>query len=131
MTSSHSALVEFLSRMLKLAISWEPAPRPVPHSNRFPVTWSSMAARSAYRTGCSLRGDRLLMPVPRWMYSVFPATRPMMTSGADMWLYSTRAWCSPNQAYFQLCLSAKIAYSASRISWRCSHWVSCAPGPGM
>ena len=25
-----------------------------------------------------------------------------------MWLYSVREWCSPNQAYFQLCLSAKI-----------------------
>ena len=30
----------------------------------------------------------------------------MSTSGADRWLYSVRPWCSPNQAYFQLCLSA-------------------------
>ena len=49
--------------MLKLAISWLPAPRPVPHSKRRLVKWSSIAARSAKRTGCSLRGDRLLMPV--------------------------------------------------------------------
>ena len=55
----------------------------------------------------------------------------MTTSGADMWLYSVSAWCSPNQAYFQLCLSAKIAYSASRMRCECSHSVSWAPGPGM
>ena len=55
----------------------------------------------------------------------------MTTSGADMWLYSVSAWCSPNQAYFQLCLSAKITYSASRISSVCSSSVSWAAGPGM
>ena len=32
----------------------------------------------------------------------------MTTSGADMWLYSVRLWCSPNQAYFQLYLSASM-----------------------
>ena len=56
MTSFHSALVEFLSRMLKAAISWLPAPRPVPHSNRPSKTWSSMATRSAQRTGWLTRG---------------------------------------------------------------------------
>ncbi len=74
MTSSHSALVESLSRMLNAAISWLPAPRPVPHSKRTLVMWSSIAARSANRTGCSLRGERLMMPVPRWIRSVWAAT---------------------------------------------------------
>ena len=57
--------------------------------------------------------------------------QPITTSGADMCEYSVRAWCSPSQAYFQLCLSAKIAYSASRMSAMCSMSVWCAAGPGM
>ena len=48
-----------------------------------------------------------------------------------MWLYSVSAWCSPNHAYFQLCLSAKIVYSTSRISAVCSEQGSWAAGPGM
>ena len=60
------------------------------------------------RTGCSLVVGRLVMAVPRWMYSVWAATQPIITSGADRWLYSVRQWCSPNQANFQLCLSARI-----------------------
>ena len=48
-----------------------------------------------------------------------------------MWLYSVRQWCSPNQANFQLCLSAWIGYDASRMSIRCSCAETCAEGPGM
>ena len=55
----------------------------------------------------------------------------MTTSGAEMWEYSVRAWCSPNQTYFQLCLSACTAYDASAMSMACSLWVSWAAGPGM
>src|SRR4051794_12617046 len=55
----------------------------------------------------------------------------MTTSGADMWLYSVRAWCSPNQAYFQLCLSAWMTNPASRINCSCSLAGSWAAGPGM
>ena len=45
--------------------------------------------------------------------------------------YSVSEWCSPSQAYFQLCLSAKITYSASRKSIVCSISVWWAAGPGM
>ena len=69
-TSSHSALVEDVSWIPKVATSCEPAPRPVPISNRPPESWSSMAARSALRTGWLTRGLRLKMPDPRWMRSV-------------------------------------------------------------
>jgi hypothetical protein len=55
----------------------------------------------------------------------------MATSGADSCEYSVRPWCSPSQQYFQLCLSAKIAYSASCWYDRCCMFVSCAAGPGM
>ncbi len=48
-----------------------------------------------------------------------------------MWLYSVSEWCSPNQAYFQLCLSAATTYSAWRNSSRCSISVEWAAGPGM
>ena len=48
-----------------------------------------------------------------------------------MWLYSVRQWCSPNQANFQLWLSARIGYDASRISMTCSCSGTCADGPGM
>ena len=46
---------------------------------------------------------------PRWMRSVFAATYGITHSGADMCEYSVSAWCSPNQAYFQLYWSAWIA----------------------
>ncbi len=48
-----------------------------------------------------------------------------------MWLYSVSPWCSPNQMYFQLCLSARMAYSASRMSSVCSLSESWAAGPGV
>ena len=47
-----------------------------------------------------------------------------------MWLYSVSAWCSPNQTYFQLCLSASSVYSTSRMNISCSSSVSWAAGPG-
>ncbi len=67
MTSSHWAFVTLGSMTLKVRSSWLPAPRPVPNSNRLFVTWSSMAARSAMRTGCSLLVGRLVMADPMWM----------------------------------------------------------------
>ena len=70
MTSSHSLLVDDGSWMLNVATSWQPAPRPVPNSKRPPMRWSSMATRSALRTGWLTRGLRLKMPEPRWMRSV-------------------------------------------------------------
>ncbi len=66
-TSFHMALVSEVRVLLKVATSWLPAPRPVPNSKRPSQKWSSMAARSAMRTGCSLVVGRLVMAVPRWM----------------------------------------------------------------
>ena len=60
--------------MLKEAISWLPAPRPVPHSKRLPVRWSIIAARSAERTGWFTRGEMFMIAVPMWMRSVRAAT---------------------------------------------------------
>ena len=73
-TSSHIDLVSGGVSPPKVATSWLPAPRPVPNSKRPSVMWSSMAARSAIRTGCSLAVGRLVMPVERWMRSVLAAT---------------------------------------------------------
>ena len=70
------------------------------------------------------------MPLDMWMRSVWAAAYPITTSGADMWLYSVRAWCSPNHAYFQLLRSAATVYSISRMSISCSHAELWAPGPG-
>ena len=70
MTSSHSALVDEVSVMPNVATSCEPAPRPVPSSKRPSLSWSSMAARSALRTGWLTRGLRLKIPEPRWIRSV-------------------------------------------------------------
>ena len=67
MASFHMALVSEVSVPLNAATSWLPAPRPVPNSKRPSQKWSSMAARSAMRTGCSLVVGRLVMAVPRWM----------------------------------------------------------------
>ena len=130
-TSSHIAFVCEGNVPLNVLSSWLPAPRPVPNSKRLLVTWSSMAARSAIRTGCSLVVGRLVIAEPIWILSVCAATHPMSGDGADMWLYSTRAWCSPYQIYFQLFLSAITAYSDSRMSSVCSASVSCAAGPGI
>jgi hypothetical protein len=117
-------------RRSKVAISWAPAPRPVPNSKRPLVTWSSMATRSALRTGWFTGRERLMMAEPRWMRSVWAATNGMTTSGADMWEYSVRPWCSPNHTYFQLKASAWTAYWISRISIVCSDSVSRDAGPG-
>src|SRR5436190_18572581 len=105
-TSSHSLFVELESWMLNVAISCEPAPRPVPNSKRPSLRWSSIATRSALRTGWFTRGDRLKMPELRWMYDVRAAQYAMNTSLADVWLYSVSAWCSETQTYFQLFRSA-------------------------
>src|SRR6201999_2785317 len=49
MVSSQISLVWFMSVIpgRKPRISWEPAPRPLPNSNRLPERWSSMATFSA------------------------------------------------------------------------------------
>ena len=131
MTSSHIAFVWDGWVPLNVMSSWLPAPRPVPNSNLLLVTWSSIAARSAIRTGCSLVTGRLVMAEPICMRSVCAATQPISGAGADMWLYSTKPWCSPYHMYFQLFLSAITAYSDSLISSVCSDSVSCAAGPGI
>ena len=130
MTSSHMALVSVSSVPLKVRTSWLPAPRPVPNSNRPSERWSIIAARSAMRTGWSLLVGNEVMAEPTWICLVRPATYPITGYGADMWLYSVSPWCSPNQAYFQLWRSPSTAYSASRMSIRCSESGSCAAGPG-
>ena len=56
--------------MLNEAISWLPAPRPVPHSKRLFVMWSIIAARSAERTGWLTRGEMFMIAVPMWICSV-------------------------------------------------------------
>src|SRR5688572_657828 len=73
MTSSHSLRVDDVSWMLNVATSWLPAPRPVPNSKRPALSWSTIAARSALRTGWFTRGLRLKMPDPRWIREVRPA----------------------------------------------------------
>ena len=92
--------------------------------------WSIIAARSAERTGWLTRGEMFMIAVPMWICSVAWATYPMTTSGADRWLYSVRAWCSPNQTYFQLWRSAWMASSISRMRAVCSDSLSWAAGPG-
>src|SRR5262245_27222892 len=101
-TSSHSALVDAVPGMLNVATLCEPAPRPVPNSNRPSLRWSSIATRSALRTGWFTRGDRLKMPELKWMYEVRAAQYAMNTSLAEVWLYSVSAWCSDTHTYFQL-----------------------------
>ena len=71
------------------------------------------------------------MAEPICMRSVCAATQPISGAGADMWLYSTKPWCSPYHMYFQLFLSAITAYSDSLMSSVCSDSVSCAAGPGI
>ena len=77
MTSSQTALVESVPGMPKPVTSLLPAPRPVPNSKRPSLRWSSMATRSATRTGWLIWGLRLKMPDPRWMRWVRAARWPM------------------------------------------------------
>src|SRR5688572_21839543 len=57
-TSSHGSLVVAVSRW-NVPTSQDPAPRPVPNSKRPSDTWSSIATRSASRTGWLTIGFRL------------------------------------------------------------------------
>ncbi|MEZ5238789.1 MAG: hypothetical protein R2716_07510 [Microthrixaceae bacterium] len=66
------------------------------------MMWSSIATRSALRTGWFTTGERFMIAEPMWMRSVCAAIHPKTVSGADMWLYSVSPWCSPIQTYFQL-----------------------------
>ena len=50
-----------------------------------------------------------MIPEPTWICSVWAVMYAKTVSGADMWEYSVRAWCSPSHAYFQLNLSAWMA----------------------
>ena len=72
MTSSQISLVPLVSVMpgRKPRISWLPAPRPVPNSNRPLERWSSIATRSATLAGWFTWGSGLKMPEPMWMRSV-------------------------------------------------------------
>jgi hypothetical protein len=132
MTSSHIGLGLVLVRPLKVAISWLPgaatgaeleAPVGDVVEHRGPL---GDADRVLLAGGEAVDGradvDALGLRRPR---------SPSPTSGADMWLYSVRAWCSPNQAYFQLCLSAWIAYSSLAHELGVLGSVSWAAGPGM
>ena len=71
--SAHMALVWSGSVIPKPACSVVDEPRPVPNSNRPPERWSIMATRSATRAGWLTGGVMLMMPLPRWMFSVTPA----------------------------------------------------------
>ncbi len=70
MTSSNTSLVTAVLSMPKPVTSRLPAPRPVPNSKRPSLRWSSMATRSATRTGWLTCGLRLKMPEPTWIRSV-------------------------------------------------------------
>src|SRR5437868_2396169 len=87
MTSSQLALVSsgFTPKVL---ISWDPAPRPFPNSNRPSDRWSSIATRSAMRTGWFVAGLSGKMPEPTWMRSVWASAYGMNDSLADKWEYS-------------------------------------------
>ena len=91
--------------MPKPPISVVDEPRPVPNSKRPPETWSIIATRSATRAGWLTGGVTLMIPLPTCICSVRASTHGISTSLAEMCEYSSRKWCSVNQAYFQLCWS--------------------------
>src|SRR3954465_12279611 len=101
-------------------ISCDPAPRPLPHSKRFSVRWSSMATFSATFTGWLTWASGLKIPEPRWIRSVACARYPRNTSLAERCEYSSRKWCSDAQAYLKPDRSAWMTYSVSSISALCS-----------
>ena len=70
---------------------------PVPNSTRPPDNRSSVAMRSATRTGWLNAGGICTIPCPRRRLRVRCDTAARNTSGADEWLYSSRKWCSTSQ----------------------------------
>src|SRR3954471_939398 len=104
----------------KPRISWLPAPRPVPNSNRPPERWSSMATFSATLAGWFTCGSGLKIPEPRWIRSVECARYPRNTSLAERCEYSSRKWCSVTHTYLKPAWSAAFTSSSSFINAWCS-----------
>ena len=95
-------------------------PRPVPSSKRPLLRLSSMAARSAVRTGWFTGAVMLKIADPRWMREVRAATKERNTSGDDMWEYCRRKWCSEAHTYLNPTSSASTDSSRLSSSRRCS-----------
>ena len=123
MVSSHMSLVMSRDSMPNPNTSVVDDPLPVPNSKRPSERWSSMATRSATRAGWFTGGVVLKMADPTWMRDVRAATNDRNTSGAGMWEYSVRKWCSGHHTYLKPCFSHSTAKSRFSIMRRCS-----APG---
>ena len=93
MASSHAS---FLSARAtpKPPISVSVAPSPVPNSTRPPEMMSRLATRSATRAGWLIAGGIWMIPWPRRICFVRAAAAARTTSGAALWQYSSRKWCS-------------------------------------
>ena len=76
-----------MSGMPKPYISVDEDPRPVPSSKRPFERLSSIAPRSAVRTGWFTLAVMLKMADAMWMRLVRAATNARKTSGDDMWEY--------------------------------------------
>src|SRR2546427_12022140 len=94
MASSHSTFDASISGISKPSISVLDDPRPVPSSKRPLLRLSSMAARSAVRTGWFTGAVVLKIADPRWMREVRAATKERDTSGDDLWEHCRKTGCS-------------------------------------
>src|SRR5579871_3485989 len=107
MDSSHMSFDRSISGIPKPYISVLDDPRPVPSSNLPFERLSSIAARSAERTGWLTGAVMLKIADPRWTRDVRAATNERNTSGDDMCEYCRRKWCSDAQTYLKLHSSAR------------------------
>lgn len=115
--SSTSCVVRSLSTPHR-DVSCVVPPRPAPRSSRPPDNRSSIAARSATRAGWLKLNGMHTTPCPTRMREVRAATQVRKISGADMWAYHLREWCSTAQIRSKPISSANTACSTlSRSSW--------------
>lgn len=115
--SSTSAVVRSLSTPHS-EVSCSVPPRPAPRSSRPPESRSSMAARSATRTGWLKLKGMHTTPCPMRMVFVLAATQVRNISGADMCAYHFSEWCSTAQIRSNPMCSASTACSTqSRMTW--------------
>ena len=93
--SSHTARLS-RKRTSKGCSSVVVADSPSPSSTRPWDTRSSVDTRSATRAGWLVVS--WMMPWPRRICFVRWLAAPRNTSGAELWLYSSRKWCSTSHA---------------------------------
>src|SRR5262249_1199956 len=87
--------------------------RAVPNSRRPPERMSSVAARSATRTGWFICGTHTTAPCPRRMRLVCMAQAVRKSSGAEQCEYSSRKWCSTTHTASNPSSSATRACSSA------------------